>query len=776
MVDLNQMRQLQETLRYNMLSPNSFATVVALRAKSHTFLQGGEVVTVMAPISQFSWIPSSTQSDNGSSVIKPDSLSSTDAGRWVSLFPDVDFIGDLGFYNIEDYGADPTNTALGNANAVQAALDAAHANGPGGKLLVPPKTYAVAMNVITFKDSDVGIVFQPGAKFTTTGAGKLFKGPNGLTQRRYYEFYCGLFTNNNTALGIFMELADSESYVVPKFYGCRGTGWNILFDVTAGDLDYVNDVSIYVSDCKFGPAVGRTDNIPVRTVGNAASFLHGCTLWMHNSFLNDNDVIDAPWTFDCGFEIVASSTAYILLGGTCKMNGVEGPIKLYGYGGFTFYDLTWTGGNYWCFNFAETHISYGTLKFITGPWRIRTSIASGGGIIVGYSDSTIEVDASSTAAVTVDVLAGAHRCVIKGRFTDASTAAIRLTDATYCKIVDCHFASTGTNKTVLEAGSAAANVISACTGLGSGGGYSLVEDNTSYVVEETVFEAYMVRASSTSMRVDRDKGYRVFINGDMMEVTAAGSSRAQSDNLITNTGADAGAAMAVNTIYYAYLSSRNATTFPAQLRFSTTAPTLVRGIYYLGNSGNAKNWRYVGKVRTISNGGTPNFADSLTQRLVANYYNRRDKELFLCPNYQDDDTIDSWTENNHATWTEANLGGGGPGFHVEYLTHGDRAISAWAVIEYFLPDETSDYCQAGLGDNSATNIIAEADGDYIVGKNVSGSVYMYRHFTPADGYRVLYVSVLISGTTGAISLYADNSRQGAPADPPLSWMCARIAA
>lgn len=86
MVDLNSIQNYQAFARENMIAPNSFETIVDLRAKHSTFMLGGEITTVMTPSpAPYVWVPTSTDSDDGSSTIKPTDLLTTDPGRWKRL-------------------------------------------------------------------------------------------------------------------------------------------------------------------------------------------------------------------------------------------------------------------------------------------------------------------------------------------------------------------------------------------------------------------------------------------------------------------------------------------------------------------------------------------------------------------------------------------------------------------------------------------------------------------------------------------------------------------
>lgn len=81
---------------------------------------------------------------------------------------------------------------------------------------------------------------------------------------------------------------------------------------------------------------------------------------------------------------------------------------------------------------------------------------------------------TSVGALGIDVLAAAGKGSITGcTFDDHTTAAIRTASADGVAISACRFASTSTNPTVIETGSADLTRVDGCVGLGSGGKASL---------------------------------------------------------------------------------------------------------------------------------------------------------------------------------------------------------------------------------------------------------------------------------------------------------------
>lgn len=109
-----------------------------------------------------------------------------------------------------------------------------------------------------------------------------------------------------------------------------------------------------------------------------------------------------------------------------------------------------------------------------------------------------------------------------------------------------------------------------------------------------------------------------------------------------STGARVNASL--NTIFNVYWATNG--TFAGGLAFSTTAPTkaaLGNGLYSMPTLG----FLFLGWIRTDGSG---NLVDTVKDRHIVNYWNRRQRTLELCPNYTDDNTVTTYTRAS-ATWT-----------------------------------------------------------------------------------------------------------------------------
>jgi len=153
--------------------------------------------------------------------------------------------------------------------------------------------------------------------------------------------------------------------------------------------------------------------------------------------------------------------------------------------------------------------------------------------------------------------------------------------------------------------------------------------------------------------------------------------------------------MTASTLYYVYLSNANASYSPSSLRASATAPSLYNGIKDLGTSGNAAKWRFAGWART---NGSTQFVDSVSQRFVANYYNRVHKALFTCPGHVNDDSDTSWTFSG-TSWQQMN---GGSGNLLECVANGEDDVDVRLQLAAYENAPNGDEIDGGVGEDSTS--------------------------------------------------------------------------
>lgn len=279
-------------------------------------------------------------------------------------------------------------------------------------------------------------------------------------------------------------------------------------------------------------------------------------------------------------------------------------------------------------------------------------------------------------------------------------------------------------------------------------------------------------SSATSLALLPRTSLLIEVNGEVLDGTAYAV--ATTDNLITSAGADSGAAMSTSTVYYIYVSNSLASTWPNDLRASTTTPVSNYGggvgpsslntaypDLYLNTTGNGLNWRFVGMART---NGSTQFTDSTTSRLVLSYYNRVDANLVSCPAYSNGNTATSWTTTS-TSWVQANAG---TGSRVEWLSFGDESVDITAYAMATNSGANSDY--VGIGLDSTTDCLAMGQSY----PNNTAYTTMTARWTaiPTFGYHYAEMMVRVSAGTG--TYYADNTRNGAVADPYMTYITAVV--
>ena len=108
----------------------------------------------------------------------------------------------------------------------------------------------------------------------------------------------------------------------------------------------------------------------------------------------------------------------------------------------------------------------------------------------------------------------------------------------------------------------------------------------------------LIFVNTTTIRLDRFQGDQIHVNGKIEGISAAGETLTTADNLISATGTDSGSPPGATQTLSVYRSNLDASFAPSDLRASLTAPSLFLGRNYLGITGNALNWLYVGTIDT----------------------------------------------------------------------------------------------------------------------------------------------------------------------------------
>lgn len=283
------------------------------------------------------------------------------------------------------------------------------------------------------------------------------------------------------------------------------------------------------------------------------------------------------------------------------------------------------------------------------------------------------------------------------------------------------------------------------------------------------FFARLQRDSATQLSLQNYKGTVVEVNAERVAIGSAGFTLLNTANLISATGTDSGGAPAVTTLYYCYVSNSLSSFAPLGIRLSATAPSLFNGVKYLAAAGNGANWRFVGWVRTISNGGTVNFADTagggavVGQRLVVNYYNRIRKNIgFICPGYVDNNAYTAQTNvvAGAANWAPVNAGANEQSL---LISNGEDTVEIlFQATTLETPGGTIAFIGVAI---DGVNPAVAATFTGVVG--VFGDLAGGTKILLAEGYHTLDMVFALAGA-GTYEIYWDAIRLGAAADPMLS--------
>ena len=281
----------------------------------------------------------------------------------------------------------------------------------------------------------------------------------------------------------------------------------------------------------------------------------------------------------------------------------------------------------------------------------------------------------------------------------------------------------------------------------------------------TLFQARLLTIDSVgpNLRLAQYCGNKVVVSGLTVSIPQTGLDRDIADNLIDAAGADAGAPPAASTLYYVYISNKRSPFSPESIRLSATAPSYVNGVKYLGISGNALNWRFVGWVRPNA---TPEFESSLTSRTIINYYNRFDLSLFVCPGYVNADAYTTYPENS-AVYAPIH---GGVDAKLAFISNGEDAVSYHAQISV-ITNGIQATMSVGVGEDSATTpavtgLIFTFTSQQILQQSADKDSVLL------EGFREL--TMLFQTQVGPVDVYASGKHWGGAVDTPITYMTACI--
>jgi hypothetical protein len=278
--------------------------------------------------------------------------------------------------------------------------------------------------------------------------------------------------------------------------------------------------------------------------------------------------------------------------------------------------------------------------------------------------------------------------------------------------------------------------------------------------------------SPVGLEVEVATGNVIEVSGELVSIAdGSGTPLLTFDPLtqhtILATGLDSTVLPSDLTLYHVYLSNSSASYAPSSLRLSLVAPTYLSGSPYLGTTGNAANWRYLGSVYQSSAGF---YADTTSQRDVANLYNGVAKPLRACPGYTDDNAQTTYSLTK-ASWATMNAGADD---FVTFVDLGEVALAIPHPSPYFTLSVTCSLVGAGVArfglaidstvDPLATCTLPAA------GANVSTSCGLSYDVAAVTVPARRQVNMIAMTSNVATAIVADLARTGAAADPPATQL------
>ncbi len=179
----------------------------------------------------------------------------------------------------------------------------------------------------------------------------------------------------------------------------------------------------------------------------------------------------------------------------------------------------------------------------------------------------------------------------------------------------------------------------------------------------------------------------IYVNGEFLDCSTP-LTIDYDDNLLAADGTDSSGAPTDATLYYVYASNSQASYRASGIGLSASAPT--GG--YLAASGNGAEWRLVGWVYLIDNGGTAEFRDSLTERLVISKWNPTRIKGYNSESTNHTYTTTSWRYYYNSLATT----------QIKFIAHEDYLnVDLMAWVRY---STNTTYCQVAIGVDNTTHI------------------------------------------------------------------------
>jgi len=251
-------------------------------------------------------------------------------------------------------------------------------------------------------------------------------------------------------------------------------------------------------------------------------------------------------------------------------------------------------------------------------------------------------------------------------------------------------------------------------------------------------------------------------NGNVVLPGLVESADISTQNAMNNAAASTGATVAssVSTIFGVYWCA--AGVFAGGFGFSTAAPVIVDGLPLLNSSGDGLNCLFLGWIRTSAAGA---LVDTVQDRHVVNWWNRRRTFLYVNPGYVNDNAQTTYSRTLNV-WGAVGVTAGAS--TVSFI--GTGLDSAEFRAHLMLTGAPVAYTGFGIGLSTTQ---PEAVASIPANAPNNGSCAVSYQYIPTSG-ALASVTALLHTNNNATAVVADVARTGAAADPPATAMWGSI--
>ncbi len=371
---------------------------------------------------------------------------------------------------------------VGDFTTIQAALD--NLPSEGGYILAREGTYP---ENLTFP-LDKPVVLRGCGDATViapVGAGEVFAFPNGLVALTFVVIEDLKVSGDSSVAQTAFAYKDVNSLWRLITNRVHITGVRKIDDIQARNTAFVNNV--FQTDHfspRFVPTTSAGNNVLCATPDVAGTYNGPTDIFYHDATLCDELGFGDGWHYDFDGDTIFEGSCYINFESNSVVDGheVQGSLVSFAAAVMT---LEVLGGSWFSFDSIQNQTIIGpfTLKLSGGfDGNVAHLLINGAGAGVVLNRRGQKVDISqgasvpASAGVILDILAGADGCRVSGSFLDAAVASIQV--AALNTVIDgCAFEQVN-GKTVLEVGAADKTMVSGCTGLSTGTGFTKIGANS----------------------------------------------------------------------------------------------------------------------------------------------------------------------------------------------------------------------------------------------------------------------------------------------------------